>query len=97
MKTGLVPTLIATLTRHAALAQEAENASALNDAMSYLGKCKVEMQSLTDLVESGRLPEAVERYQVVEDLLSQRQPALLGTEVYTDLQVRPQKRYPSGL
>lgn len=90
MKTGLVPTLINTLTRHSSLAQEAADAIAINDAISYLAKCKQEMQDLTGLVESGKLPEAVERYQAVERLLAQQQPSLLGTEVYVDLQVRLQ-------
>lgn len=87
-ETGLVPTLIASLTRHASLAQDAADANALQEAMAYLAECKQEMRGLTELVESGRLPEAVEKYQKMEHLLAQRQPSLLGTEVYVDLQRR---------
>ena len=88
MKTGLVPSLITSLTRHASLAQETEDANALREAMSYLAECKEAMRGLTDLVESGRLPEAVEKYQQTEHLLARQQPSLFGTEVYVDLQVR---------
>ena len=88
MKTGLIPTLISTLTRHAELAQEAADAEAMNDALSYLARCKQEIQDLTGLVEDGKLPEAVERYKNVEKLLAQHQPSLVGTTVYVDLQVR---------
>ena len=89
MKTGLVPTLINTLTRHSSLSQETEDALALNNAMSYLARCKQEMRDLAGLVESGKLPEAVDRYQDVEHVLAEQQPSLQGTGVYVDLQVRP--------
>ena len=88
MKTGLVPTLVGTLTQHAALAQEAADAEALSSALEYLARCKQEMHELVALVEGGRLPEAVERYADVEKLLGQQQPSLAGTDVYVDLQVR---------
>ena len=66
----------------------------MSSALDYLAQCKQEMQELAALVESGRLPEAVERYEGVEQLLSQQQPSLAGTNVYMDLQVRLQ--YDSG-
>lgn len=87
MKTGLVPTLVDTLTRHVALAQEAADAEAMSDALEYLARCKLEMQELAALVERGRLPEAVERYRDIELLLAQHQPSLVGTDIYADLQV----------
>ncbi|GJE98094.1 hypothetical protein PsYK624_143160 [Phanerochaete sordida] len=87
-QTGLVPTLVGTLTQHAALAQEAADAEALSGALGYLARCKQEMQELVALVEGGRLPEAVERYTDVERLLGQQQPSLAGTDVYVDLQRR---------
>ena len=45
------------------------------------------MQELVELVEGGRLPEAVGRYGDLEQLLAQHQPSLMGTDVYVDLQV----------
>ena len=64
----------------------------MNDAMSYLARCKAEMRELVDLVDSGRLPEAVERYQDVERFLSHHEPSLQGTDLYVDLQVSSQAR-----
>ncbi|EKM50623.1 uncharacterized protein PHACADRAFT_213522 [Phanerochaete carnosa HHB-10118-sp] len=87
-QTGLVPTLVNTLTRHAALAQEAADAEAMSDALEYLARCKLEMQNLATLVEGGRLPEAVKRYRDIEHLLAQHQPSLIGADVYADLQRR---------
>ena len=103
MKTGLIPTLISTLTRHAELAQTAADAEAMNDALAYLARCKQEMQGLVELVEGGKLPEAVERYADIEGLLEQQQPSLAGTDVHIDLQVRLKQRvclalaHPSGV
>jgi protein transport protein DSL1/ZW10 len=90
VKTGLVPTLISALTRHAALAQEAADAAAMSVAVAYLARCKTKMRELVGLVESGKLPEAVEKCHEVEGLLGEHVPSLQGTEVYVDLQVRLQ-------
>lgn len=59
----------------------------MDTALTYLARCKREMQELVGLVQGGKLPEAVERYRDVEVLLAEQQPSLQGTEVYVDLQV----------
>ena len=88
MKIGLVPTLITRLTQHAALAQEAADAAAMNEAMAYLARCKTEIHELVLLVEAGQLSQAIQRYHEAEILLGQKNPSLEGTEVYLDVQVR---------
>lgn len=60
----------------------------MDEAMSYLARCKAEMRELVTLVETGKLPEAIARYHEVESLLGQQTPSLQGTEVYVDVQVR---------
>ncbi|PPQ67869.1 hypothetical protein CVT25_010308 [Psilocybe cyanescens] len=58
-KNGLVPTLLSTLEKHSALAQEASDATTVYQAWSYLVDCKTAYSSVLSLVQLGKLPEAV--------------------------------------
>ncbi|KAI0758621.1 Centromere/kinetochore Zw10-domain-containing protein [Irpex lacteus] len=87
-ETGLVPNLLSTLTRHAALAQELSDAEVMHQAMSHLAHIKREMQSLASLVGEGRLPDAVALCNSLERLLASAPPPLPATDVVRDVQRR---------
>ncbi|KAI0685608.1 Centromere/kinetochore Zw10-domain-containing protein [Cytidiella melzeri] len=87
-ESGLVPNLISTLTRHAALAQELADAEVMHQVMSHLAHCKREMQTLASLVGQGRLPDAVALCVSIDHLLATSPPPLPATAVMHDLQRR---------
>ncbi|TFY64920.1 hypothetical protein EVJ58_g2304 [Rhodofomes roseus] len=58
-ESGLVPTLLATLNRHAQLAQETLDASVKRQNLIHLVGLKRQYDNLTALVHGGQLPEAV--------------------------------------
>ena len=88
MKTGLVPNLITSLTKHAALAQDATDAHVKRRSLSYLAECKSGLHNLTRLVQEGRLPDAMEACNALEDLLSRATPPLQQAGLLGDIKVR---------
>ena len=87
MKTGLVPNLVTSLTRHAALAQEAADADVKRVALAHLNRCRQEMRHLAQLVKEGRLPDAMAACEQFETLLSQSPRPLQDTPLLVDLKV----------
>ncbi|KAJ7879914.1 hypothetical protein B0H14DRAFT_3082805 [Mycena olivaceomarginata] len=59
-ETGLVPTLVRSLTAHATLAQESTDATVRHEALSHLLRCRKEFGSVLSLVQLGKLPQAIE-------------------------------------
>ncbi|KAF5373242.1 hypothetical protein D9615_007430 [Tricholomella constricta] len=84
-ETGLIPTLIDNLTKHAELAQEAMDTQVERDALSHLLKCKTTLNSLEGLIHAGRLPEAVDLCGEMESLLQGTPAHLNETNVMGDV------------
>ncbi|KAJ3929915.1 MAG: hypothetical protein NXY57DRAFT_922396 [Lentinula lateritia] len=84
-ESGLVPSLVKTLTAHSTLAQKATNARIKHEALSYLLRCSKEFSSLEGLVRNGDLPEAVESCASIEQSLKDAPIALAQSDVYLDL------------
>jgi centromere/kinetochore protein ZW10 len=87
MQSGLIPTLIKSLTTHAALAQQSSNATITNDSLSHLQRCKSEFDSLSSLVQTGRLPEAVEASRGLGALLDEAPIPLNQADIMNDMMV----------
>ncbi|KAJ3784837.1 hypothetical protein GGU10DRAFT_293448 [Lentinula aff. detonsa] len=83
-ESGLVPSLVKTLTAHSNLAQKATNARIKHEALSHLSHCRKAFSSLDTLVHNGDLPEAVKSCARVEQLLKDAPRALVQSEVYLD-------------
>ena len=88
MKTGLVPQLITSLTRHAALEQEEADADVRQAAVAHLAQCRAGMRQLEQLVKDGRLPDAMALCIEFESLQAHPPPPLQDTHLLTDLKVR---------
>ncbi|KAJ4475078.1 hypothetical protein J3R30DRAFT_3506442 [Lentinula aciculospora] len=84
-ESGLVPSLIKTLTAHLSLAQRATNARIKNEVLTHLVQFRDEFSSLETLVQNGDLPEAVESCTRMEQLLKDAPIALAQSDVYLDL------------
>ncbi|KAF5387324.1 hypothetical protein D9757_005736 [Collybiopsis confluens] len=84
-ESGLVPSIVKTLTAHSALAQKATNARVKHEALSYLLRCRKEFASLEELVKNGDLPEAIETCAVAQRLLDDAPTALAQADVLRDL------------
>lgn len=87
MKTGLVPHLITSLTRHAVLAQETADTNVKESAVSHLARCRTEMQRFTELVKDGQLPEATVVCEELEKLLVHPPRPLEDAALLGDLKV----------
>jgi len=87
MQSGLVPTLVNALTTHAALAQDATNATITHAALSHLQRCRSEFDSLALLAQAGRLPEAVETCEGLDALLDEAPIPLNQADVVGDMKV----------
>lgn len=85
---GILPTLVNTLTVHAALAQDASDAEVIHEAFSYLLQCRNAYSSVVSLVSAGELPEAVKESANVQQLLDGLPESLKQTTVVEDLKVR---------
>lgn len=88
MKTGIVPQLITSLTKHAALSQDATDARVRQASLSYLAECKSRLQDLERLVQDGRLPDAMDACNVFESLLTRAPSPLQETALLGDIKVR---------
>ncbi|KAH9951200.1 Centromere/kinetochore Zw10-domain-containing protein [Amylocystis lapponica] len=84
-ETGIVPSLISTLTKHAALAREVMDADVRHKTLSYLLHCRDDFRALTALIQEGKLPEAVTACAELEKIMAAA-PAPLGeSAVMADL------------
>ncbi|KAF4569638.1 hypothetical protein EYR40_008616 [Pleurotus pulmonarius] len=83
--TGLLPTLIQTLTSHSELAKEFASASTSLSALSHLLQLKKRFTLLEDLVKSGELCEAAHTCGILEYDLEQAPDALQRSVIYGQL------------
>ncbi|KAJ7066520.1 hypothetical protein C8F01DRAFT_1123579 [Mycena amicta] len=84
--TGLIPTLVRSLTTHATLAQQAADATVRHDSLLYLLRCRKAFSGVLSLVQLGKLPEAVVACAEFEQGHLQAAPAHLNeTNVLSDL------------
>ncbi|KAF8916015.1 Centromere/kinetochore Zw10-domain-containing protein [Mucidula mucida] len=84
-ESGLVPTLISTLTKHAALQQETAEANVLYDCLDHLSRFKAELTSLDGLIRDGQLPQAVQAYRNMDKLSEEHPRPLAHSEILIDL------------
>ncbi|KAF8216598.1 hypothetical protein K438DRAFT_1797518 [Mycena galopus ATCC 62051] len=84
-ETGVIPTLIRTLTAHATLAQESTDATVRHETLSHLLRCRKEFGSVLSLVQKGQLPQAIEACGVFDQLLQDAPAHLHQTNVMLDL------------
>ncbi|KAJ7334235.1 hypothetical protein DFH08DRAFT_302683 [Mycena albidolilacea] len=84
-ETGLVPTLVRSLTAHATLAQESTDATVRHEALSHLLRCRKEFGSVLSLVQLGKLPQAIEACGVFDQVLHDAPVHLHQTNVMLDL------------
>jgi len=86
-KTGLIPTLLSTLSAHSALAQKTLDSEVTHDALDHLLRCRTEFNMLESLVKDGKLPDAVECCGRLEDMLNTAPPALVRAKALAQLKV----------
>ena len=84
---GILPTLVTSITVHAALAQDTSDAEAIHEALSYLLQCRNAYSSVVSLVSTGKLPEAVKESANMQRLLDGLPESLKQTAVIEDLKV----------
>ncbi|KAJ7623164.1 hypothetical protein FB45DRAFT_752778 [Roridomyces roridus] len=84
-ETGLIPTLIQSLTAHATLAQQSTDASLRHATLAQLLQCRTQFTSVTSLVQLGKLPQAVEACGKFEQLVEAAPTHLHQTNVMLDL------------
>ncbi|KAG5647875.1 hypothetical protein DXG03_007799 [Asterophora parasitica] len=84
-KTGLIPTLVDNLAKHAQLAQETTNARVEYETLSHLLRCRKTLKSLEGLINIGKLPDAVELCGELETLLQDTPVLLNETNVMEDV------------
>ncbi|KAJ6619858.1 hypothetical protein B0H10DRAFT_1792597 [Mycena sp. CBHHK59/15] len=84
-ETGLIPTLVRSLTAHTTLAQESADAVIRHQTLSHLLRCRSEFGSVLSLVQLGKLPQAVEACGEFEQLLQAAPTHLHETTVMLDL------------
>ncbi|KAJ7782061.1 hypothetical protein DFH07DRAFT_792440 [Mycena maculata] len=84
-ETGLVPTLLRSLTAHATLAQQSTDATIRHETLAQLLRCRTEFGSVLSLVQIGKLPQAVEACGEFEQLVQSAPAHLHQTAVMLDL------------
>ncbi|KAJ7696579.1 hypothetical protein B0H17DRAFT_1198090 [Mycena rosella] len=84
-ETGLVPTLVRSLTAHASLAQQSADATVRHETLSHLLRCRTEFGSVLSLVQLGKLPQAVEACGEFEQMFRDAPAHLHQTNVMVDL------------
>ncbi|KAI0352169.1 hypothetical protein OH77DRAFT_1523623 [Trametes cingulata] len=87
-ESGLIPSLLTTLTTHSTLAQEAADARARHAALAHLLRCRDELKHLTQLVEQGQLPDATGAGTSLERAIAEAPEPLQRSEVMSDLKRR---------
>ncbi len=88
MKSGLLPTLLRSLSAHSALAQDTQDAVTLEEALEYISEVRRVLTLLEQHVGAGRLSEAVEAVKEMQSLVDAAPPAVCGADVMADLKVR---------
>ncbi|KAJ3505163.1 hypothetical protein NMY22_g17683 [Coprinellus aureogranulatus] len=89
-QTGIVPKVLDTLKKHAALAQETSDASVEAESLEHLLKCKQHHASVMSLVQFGKLPEAVAAAMTMEELIASAPTALERATIMKDLKRKSQ-------
>ncbi|KAJ7281438.1 hypothetical protein C8J57DRAFT_1433387 [Mycena rebaudengoi] len=84
-ETGLIPTVLRSLTAHSALTQESAVAAVRHQTLSHLLRCRTEFGTLLSLVQLGKLPQAVGACGEFEQLLQAAPNHLHQTKVILDL------------
>ncbi|KAG6868072.1 hypothetical protein C0993_007805 [Termitomyces sp. T159_Od127] len=84
-ETGLIPSLVRTLIEHAQLAEQAADAHVEHEALSHFLACRTSLNSLENLVNDGKLSEAIEVCKEVETLLQAAPTYLDETHVMADV------------
>ncbi|KAF8630118.1 hypothetical protein AX15_003076 [Amanita polypyramis BW_CC] len=83
-ETGLISTVTRRLAKHAALVQEAANASVYHEALLHLSKCQGRYTNLEALATAGKLPDAIHASEELNSLLNRGPTALERTKVIAD-------------
>jgi centromere/kinetochore protein ZW10 len=86
-KLGAIPSVLRTLSAHAALAQQTQDTETTYDAMECLLQCRNEYDAVVSLANEGRLAEAVETSTRLQGLLDAVPPTLTEAEVFSNLKV----------
>ncbi len=86
-KLGAIPSLLRTLSAHAALAQQTQDTETTYDAMECLLQCRKGYDTLVGLADEGQLGEAVEASTRLQSLLGAAPPTLTEAEVFSHLKV----------
>ena len=81
--TGLVPSLLRALVAHSSLAQQANDASTLSNALSHLAQLRRDFDALHILAKDGKLARAVEAARILESSLEASPPALAQSDALT--------------
>ncbi|KAG8692056.1 hypothetical protein FRC11_007022 [Ceratobasidium sp. 423] len=84
-QTGLLPSVLTTLSAHSTLAQDAQDAKVLHAALIHLTQCRDEFKTLSTLVESGHLPAAVLKSEEAQSLIQSAPQPLGRSAVMKDL------------
>ncbi|KDQ19560.1 hypothetical protein BOTBODRAFT_126442 [Botryobasidium botryosum FD-172 SS1] len=84
-KSGLLPSLLETLSAHSKLAQEAQDSRTTFTAYSHLLKCQDELHTLSQLAGQGKLAQAVPQCEVVWSALNSAPEPLAKAQVVADI------------
>ncbi|KAF8448945.1 hypothetical protein L210DRAFT_3388459 [Boletus edulis BED1] len=84
-ETGLTPILLAALRKHQALAQAFLNADVLHASLSHLSECKIQLEKVQHLMDSGDLPAAVPASARLAQLLDSTPPPLGEATITSDI------------
>lgn len=87
-QTGLLPGIVSVLQSHSNLAQDAMDADSRREALLHLLECRNFYRQLASLANEGRLPEAIQHYEVTKDVLDSTPPSLSKASVTLDMKVR---------
>ncbi|KAG0709388.1 hypothetical protein DFH29DRAFT_888144 [Suillus ampliporus] len=87
-KSGLVPVLLEALEAHQLLAQESLNADVLSDSLSHLSECRIQLDALQKLIDTGHLPQAVDACHALSSLLVVVPGPLKDASVVSEMQSR---------
>lgn len=87
-QTGLLPGIVSVLQSHSNLAQDAMDADSRREVLLYLLECRNFYRQLASLANEGRLPEAIQHYEVTKGVLDSTPPSLSKASVTLDMKVR---------
>ncbi|CAE6454428.1 unnamed protein product [Rhizoctonia solani] len=84
-QTGLLPTVLVTLSAHSTLAQDAQDSNVLHTALIHLTQCREDFKTLSTLVEGGHLPAAVRKSEEAQSLIQSAPHPLGRSAIMKDL------------